>query len=188
MPKQPAPTKFFEDVLGAPLVNNRWAWGAQHPKLGHLVLKVWEDRISKDGEWVIVRHHQDRVRGDKTMRQGQRQRNQHVESMRSGTRAFGVVCRAKDPETTGNRTVDTYISTHLLELGELRASNGADHARIIRRVSVQDFLRPPRNVETLTEDLTEILRPETRISATERQRLAAARLGLGKFRAVVLEA
>ena len=63
MPKQPAISRFFADALGAPLRNVRWSWGAEHPSLGHLVLRVWEDQITADGLWIKVLHHRDRVRG-----------------------------------------------------------------------------------------------------------------------------
>ncbi len=37
-------TDFFE-MLGAPLTNARWYWGAVRPKDGAVFLKVWQDRM-----------------------------------------------------------------------------------------------------------------------------------------------
>ena len=41
-------TEFFEKKLAAPMVNNRWSWGAVKPDGSAVYLSVWQDEIKRD--------------------------------------------------------------------------------------------------------------------------------------------
>ena len=150
------------------------------------MLRVWEDQIAPDGQWIQVLRHSDRVRGPGRVRFGQSERIDHVERIRAGTRAYGVVCRATDPDAPGARKIASYDAAELVELGEVRPIGDADFARIVRRVPVSETLRPAAAADTLVEDLTELLSRAAPAPATTRQALVDARVGQGRFRAEVL--
>ncbi|MDE0192916.1 MAG: hypothetical protein OXQ90_16300 [Gammaproteobacteria bacterium] len=91
---------FFEHELNAPLNNVRWSWGAVDGE-GNVYLRVWENEfrcIDGKRHALILRRPGG---GDAHRRRpGRREREDHVERIVHGAKAFCVVCRAKDPEAT----------------------------------------------------------------------------------------
>src|SRR4051812_22212864 len=94
--------RFFQEVLGANLKNARWSWGAVEPLSNRVFLRVWEDEIEHDDgvERILVRR-----RHPRTNSAGYSERDRHIELIRSGAPAFGVLCRAADPGTDGARSI-----------------------------------------------------------------------------------
>ena len=126
--------RFFTDILGAPLCNARWSWGAIDHTTNRVFLRVWEDEIGPvpDGERILVAKDKPRLR-----RHGVNERHRHLDLIRKGAMGFGVVCTSVDPETTGRRKIRSFDKTTLLQLGTLTKENGRTYAHIDARVPVE---------------------------------------------------
>jgi hypothetical protein len=83
-------------MLGAPLTNFRWSWGAIRAEDGVVFLRVWEDRLrSHDGaQFAQVTFHARFRNGPSSP--GHRERLEHVAQVREGAKCYLVMCRAKD--------------------------------------------------------------------------------------------
>src|SRR5205814_516073 len=90
-------TDFFA-MLGAPLNNYRWSWGAVRPKDKTVFLKVWTDQVQANGptDYVKVTFHA-RFR-EKPNDHRHRERLEHVALIRDGAPCFLIMCEAKDPD------------------------------------------------------------------------------------------
>ena len=86
---------FFEHRLGAPLRNKRWSWGAISPS-GHVYLRVWADEFKTmvDGQRCVCIL-DPAWRGSSPL--GYAERHDHVQLIRAGAKAFGVILTALDP-------------------------------------------------------------------------------------------
>ena len=130
----------FFVYLGAPLVNERWSWGAESPG-GTVYLAVWKDQIRTDsaGQRVLVVHGSGRRASN-----GWRERLFHVRRIRSGVPAFCVVCVSEAP-MPGNRRLLYFEQDHLLIGGALQPDVEPDGQRdvwleIVGRVAVADHV------------------------------------------------
>ena len=85
-------------LLGAPLANSRWSWGAQRASDGAVFLRVWQDLklIDEEGRHYMMVATASTNEDDNL---GYQERLRHVQSIRSGAPCFMVMCSAKDPET-----------------------------------------------------------------------------------------
>ncbi|GFE79210.1 hypothetical protein GCM10011487_12100 [Steroidobacter agaridevorans] len=102
---------FFNQTLRAPLHNNRWSWGAVHPETGQLFLRVWDDeRHSVRGVPCVIVH----TDTWKSASTGRPERARHVELMRNGTQAYGVVCFPDETASRGHRTIRRFETQTLL--------------------------------------------------------------------------
>lgn len=198
-------SKFFEDVLGAKLSNSRWSWGAFNPNTKQLFLRVWDDTLETvNGVERIPVLRTDRV-GTSV---GFPERKRHVEEMRKGAEAYGVIytakdintpadkratdhvpgviCTAKDIDTTGSRSIKEFDHDVLLQFGTLVEDGNCVYAQVVGRISVEDLARRQAAYSSsLAPDLKSIL--GKRVDATAKEALINARIGQGKFREQVLE-
>ena len=131
--------EFFRH-LGAPLVNERWSWGAESTG-GAVYLAVWKDQIRSDssGQRVLVVHGSGRRAST-----GWRERLYHVRRIRSGVPAFCVVCVSEVP-TPGNRRLLYFEQEDLLIGGALQPDVEPDGQcdiwlEIVGRVSVVEHV------------------------------------------------
>src|SRR5437867_3067081 len=103
--------RFFQEVLGANLKNTRWSWGAVEPLSNPVFLRVWEDEIqsANGAQQILIRRKQPR-----TSSLGYPERDKHIELIRNGAQAYGVLCRAVDPATPGARAIAEFRKDILL--------------------------------------------------------------------------
>ena len=94
--------KAFFNMLGAPLVNSRWSWGAVRPADGVVFLRVWKDKMrSHDrSEFAQVTFYA-RFRGRAT--HGHRERIEQIARVRDGTPCYMILCEAVDSSARPRR-------------------------------------------------------------------------------------
>ncbi len=172
-------TSFFEQTLGAKLKNSRWSWGASD-KYGRVFLRVWVDQIRYvDGQEVIqVGSKSARLEAQKG--RGHDERLSHIQAINKGAEAYGVLCIATDPATSGARHIDKFDEHTLLRLGSIIDNKAYYLAHIESRISVHDIIR-----NSLASDLKSILSNE-QAPSTITEMLVQARIGQGAFRRKVL--
>ena len=128
---------FFRE-LGAPLKNVRWSWGARRSKDGVVFLRVWQDRKRfEDGRtFYLLDGRDDENRADP----GYRERQQHIESVRSGARCYLIMCTVKDPDARP-RSIQDFNSSELFVGGDLAIKDWRGHEgvwiELLGRVPVQ---------------------------------------------------
>lgn len=172
--------RFFSDVLGATLKNQRWSWGATDPMTNRIYLRIWRDEIRSFGGADCVPLFWHDITGP-----GAAERGKHLSALRAGAEGFGVICEAVDPETRGARSIAAYDDAQLLVLGELVERGNAIWARIDDRISIEQLSRPRSGQSTLAADVQSILR-KPNVTSTQKEALINARLGQGAFRYQVL--
>jgi hypothetical protein len=65
--------------------------------------------------------------------------------LRSGAEAYGVLCVAKDPQTTGSRLIKSFDAQDLLQFGPLIEENGDAYATVMATVPSNGVLRSSRS-------------------------------------------
>lgn len=109
--------------LGAPLVNQRWSWGAIRAADGAVFLRVWQDQTRRieDARYVEVANHA-AFAGDAATA-GYQERMRHLEAIRGGAPVFLVMVEVKDPKAEP-RTIksvndrEVFTGGRLIELDE----------------------------------------------------------------------
>ena len=132
-------SRFFE-LLGAPLRNTRWSWGAVRAD-GAVFLRQWESdlTIDDDGlEYVRVAH---RNHAPGPYEHGWRERLHHIGLVRSGAPCFIVMLAAEDPKAA-KKTVKTFDARSIIIGGRLVEKAGATYLQVIDRRPVAEFVRP----------------------------------------------
>lgn len=168
---------FFKEVLNAPVANVRWSWGAVDERSRRVFLRLWRMDIANwEGSQVI------RVLGSRnTNRPGWNERVRHLELIRGGYRAYGVVCDKDSPEAGVIRDFDR---DSLLHLGRVIDRDGMAYLEIAGIASVDTLAQFRDSAGTVASDLREVA--EAEVSPTTRAALVDARLGQGRFRRELL--
>ena len=168
---------FFKEVLNAPVANVRWSWGAVDERSRSVFLRLWRmDIADLEGSQVI------RVLGNRnTKRPGWNERVRHLELIRGGYRAYGVVCDKDSPEAGVIRDFDR---DSLLRLGRVIDRDGMAYLEIAGIAPVDTIALPRDSAGTVASDLREV--DEAEVSPTTRAALVDARLGQGRFRRELL--
>jgi putative restriction endonuclease len=175
--------RFFEDVLGANLANTRWSWGAVDPVRNIVYLRIWDDQIGTvKGKNCVHVYWKKR----KSSSPGLWERVRHIDMIRAGAQAVGVVCTAEDPSPDGPRAIKQYQHEPLVRLGELFGDDAHVYAVIEGELSLEQLARHQTGESTLATDLRSISRNK-KIDKTGQEALINARLGQGQFRANLLE-
>lgn len=176
---------FFEHTLGAKLANSRWSWGAVNSATKQVFLRVWEDQIeSADGiERVSV------LKTDwNGTSPGFQEREQHIVALRNHVEGYGVLCAAKNPNTTLGREIKDFDRRNLLKFGQLIETGNRVYAQIVDRISTTELARSQAartGHSPILSDLRTIL--DVPGDVTMKEILANARVGQGAFRAQVLK-
>jgi putative restriction endonuclease len=98
-------SKFFI-MLGAPLANPRWSWGAPRGSDGAIFLRVWQDRkLIESGRTLMLIDAYSKS-GDDAKNLGCQERLRHIESIRAGAPCFLVMCSVVDVEAVPRRIKD----------------------------------------------------------------------------------
>ncbi len=134
-----SPTDFFK-LLGAPLTNQRWSWGALREADNTLFLRVWQDETRKiDGKLhaMVTAHAWFK---DDPGNLGYAERLRHVEASRKGAPTYAVMCLAKD-KTVSPRVIEKYDRDQLFVGGGLRTDAGEEWLELTGRKPVSE-VRP----------------------------------------------
>ncbi len=183
----PSITQFFASELGAPLANPRWSWGSWHEATNRIFLRVWaHDHIQAQDQVRMVRL----LREDWTRTSaGYNERARHIEGIRSGAEAFGVIATAA-PRGAGHIRIQSYDFRSLVRLGALvhwAKDPTSVFALIGPKVPVTKIGTQTRSVGGEAADIAELIaRRDLEKSPTRRRALIDARLGQGKFRRQLL--
>lgn len=176
-------SKFFQDVLQAPLKNVRWSWGAYDKSTDSVILRVWADDIEteqKKPKRVLV-FSRDGTR-DKT-RPGYNERREHLELAGKGAKFFGVV-GVKNGETGRKFATKEFYFAKLLEFGKIEIHEDRWYARISGEISIEEYVASHQS--TVGQDIRDLEDDQT-INETTRKRLCDARIGQGEFRKRMLK-
>jgi putative restriction endonuclease len=181
MAKQGSITNFFSKTLGAPLSNQRWAWGAVNSNSGQIFLRVWTDEreriLGKDSIAIFGT-------GWSSASPGMSERKKHVELLRNGADGYGVLCIPRDSKKTGKRNIASFDDLQLLKLGPLVESRGNTYAPILSLTPVEEIVRRWTASDSLAQDIEAIW--ATSAGVTTKKALTDARIGQGQFRTQVL--
>jgi hypothetical protein len=171
---------FFRDVLGASFANARWSWGGVDHERRRVFLRVWQDDIAdeSDGRRSI----QVLRKAQTKSRPGWNGRVRHIELIREGYRAFGVMCERAQRD---NSTIVRFDADEVLELATVTDLPGSVRLDIVGTLAA-DALSPAANrASALAADPQEIA--GAALPSTTRTALIEARLGEGRYRRQLLE-
>lgn len=96
-------SRYFE-LLGAPLKNSRWSWGAVRQSDGAIFLRQWEDHIFEHEGARYVGIWYELAPPPEPTDLGARERWEHVKQVKKNGRCFIVIVVAKSPIVT-NREI-----------------------------------------------------------------------------------
>jgi hypothetical protein len=129
-------TTFFE-MLGAPLTNARWSWGAVRPDDGAVFLKVWRDRMrTHDGAQFAQVTVRARFRDDPGNFR-HRAREQQVDQVRAGSPCYLMECVAADP-TARPRRVQWFNAAQVFPGGQVVELDGECWIEMLPAVPVAE--------------------------------------------------
>lgn len=168
---------FFRDVLKAPVANVRWSWGAVDERTRRVFLRLWRmDVVGVDGAQIV------RVLADRdTGRLGWIERARHVELIRAGYAAYGVLC---DKESPHAGAIADFDRDNLLRLGRVIDEDGMAYLEIVAMAPIDTIAKPSDRFSAIGSDLRAI--EAGGASSTTREALVDARLGQGRFRRELL--
>jgi hypothetical protein len=104
--------------LRAPLVNQRWSWGAQRPTDGAVFLRVWQDlKFMRNGDSFFV---VDARLKDDQHSTGYQERVRHLDTVRQGAPCYLVMCSVKDVNASPRVIADfndseVFVGAELIE-------------------------------------------------------------------------
>jgi hypothetical protein len=115
-------TEFYKTRLNAPMLNNRWSWGAIKSDRSAIYLSVWQDEIKRDDPkdpksptWVDVLWSEEgwnEVNGASMARD---ERIRHIEDLKSGVPGFALIKVAKDIKIMP-RAMKEFNSSYLIQI------------------------------------------------------------------------
>lgn len=171
---------FFRDVLGASFANVRWSWGGVDHERRRVFLRIWEDDIETADGRRRVRI----LRKSQThSRPGWNERVRHIDLVRAGYQAFGVLCERTQPDAGAILRFD---ADQLLVLEGVTDAPDSVELQIVGTVPAGEFALRSTGADAIAEDLKRI--EASPLPATTRAALVDARLGQGKYRRQLLTA
>jgi hypothetical protein len=132
---------FFE-MLGVPLRNNRWSWGAVRQKDGAVFLLVWQDELElHDGSQFarVTRHAAFIGRSNNC---GYRERLKHVERLRGGAPCYLIMCEAINPAESP-RKVRQFNADEVFPDGRVEELDGDWWVEVLAAVPVEEVMLSP---------------------------------------------
>lgn len=115
-------TDFFA-YLGAPLVNQRWSWGAVRPGDGAIFLRVWQDEERKiEGSW-FTQITFTKFFAENPTSLGYAERLEHIACVRGGKPSYMVMCLARDKDANP-REVAKFNRDHIFVGGRVIEIDG----------------------------------------------------------------
>jgi hypothetical protein len=128
--------KALFEMLGAPLKNYRWSWGAVRPREGAVFLRVWEDRkrLYAGSQYVQVTHLAHYRDNESNL--GHRERQEHVNLIHSGAPTYLVFCKAVD-EHQRPRRVSRFNRNQVFPGGRVVELDGETWVEVLSPVPVK---------------------------------------------------
>ncbi len=129
----------FFGLLGVPLNNTRWSWGAQRAD-GAVFLRQWEtDVVAGEGgrEFVVVAHGS---APPGPREHGWRERLEHIAAVRAGAPCFLILCAPRDPGAKA-KAVKTFEARSIVVGGQVIDRAGQTLVQVVERRPVAEFLR-----------------------------------------------
>ena len=124
-------------MLGAPLTNFRWSWGAVRSADGAVFLRVWEDHIrTQDGTQFAQLTYHARFR-DHPVNPGHRERLEHVARIREGATCYLILCRAVDA-TVRPRRIGWFNAAEVFPGGRIVESGGECWVEMLPGVDIRE--------------------------------------------------
>ena len=128
----------FFKKLGAELRNNRWSWGGIH-KDGSVVLRVWQDETTtRDGLLLARLTYNDKFK-DNPENLGFKERNEHINLIKSGRTAILVMCKAVDPQQEP-QSIASFNKREVFKGSTLQEFGGDYWIQIDERLSVKSLI------------------------------------------------
>ncbi|MGR5117174.1 hypothetical protein ACPV5W_00420 [Vibrio astriarenae] len=122
-------TKFFSEVLNAPLQNHFWSWGSETEDA--VFLRIWIDEIDSEGRVGVLKHSNDsQSKGwESEHRLGLRERQKQLKAIfNQGKKAYGVLLKhKKDHEGNmlhGAGSIAWYDDKAVFPLIDFQTENG----------------------------------------------------------------
>jgi hypothetical protein len=143
--------RFFQ-LLGAPLNNTRWSWGAQRAD-GAVFLRQWETDVvaGEDGrEFVVIA---DGSALPEPRELGWRERLEHIAAVRAGAPCFLILCAARDPGAKA-KTVRTFDARSIVVGGQVIENDERTLVEVSERRPVAGFLRGGTREQTPSDPPT----------------------------------
>lgn len=133
-------SRYFEK-LGAPLVNNRWSWGAVGDD-DSVILRVWQHekfKNDRDGKHYYQLTHNELYKNRKDDN-GYQERLAHVRSIIDGSPCYMVMCRAKDPDVIP-RKIGSFDTERVFEGGDLTVCDNEIYIKMVEPIPTREFGR-----------------------------------------------
>ena len=133
-------TRFFE-LLGAPLRNSHWSWGAVRIRDNAIFLRQWESDVTtgEDGrEYVKIAADNQPAIGSKM--NGWRERQRHIANIRAGAECYVVIVVAEDLAVEPRRIKQFNVS-YIVKGDGLKIVKGATYLRAGSRIPVSSLIR-----------------------------------------------
>ncbi len=140
-------TEFFKIKLNAPMLNNRWSWGAVSADKSVVYLSVWQDEIKRDvpkdpasETWVDLLWNEglwSEVNGASMARD---ERSTHIELIKSGLPAYALIKIVRDVNAMP-RQMKEFNSDYLIAIkNNFRVTeDGVLQAQLGERVVIDDL-------------------------------------------------
>lgn len=124
-------TEFFKIKLNAPMLNNRWSWGAVRPDRSAVFLSVWQDEIKRDDQrdptsqtWVDLLWNEGLWAEVNGVSMARDERVSHLDLVKSGIPAYALVKVARDPKAMP-RQMKEFNSDYLIAIkNNFRVTDG----------------------------------------------------------------
>jgi hypothetical protein len=131
--------KAFFEMLGAPLVNARWSWGAVRKADGAILLRVWQDNVRtyENREFVCILRGTSNRASPRT--HGGRERLKHARQICGGAPCYLIMCEAEDVAARPRR-VRRFNSEEVFPGGSVREIDGDTCVELLSGVSVEEFV------------------------------------------------
>lgn len=130
-------TQFFKNTLHARLTDPVWSWGAIDPH-NRIFFRLRQDQIHPDatGEKVEIYQKNPTVHSA-----GYNERRKHLEAIKGGAQAFGIVRTARKTPDGGRKTVD-FNNSLLLRLGaSFSEDSRCIYAHIASRIPISELTK-----------------------------------------------
>lgn len=128
-------------LVGAPLRNSRWSWGAIRAD-GGVVLRVWGNEIKnfKEKQFVRITYFEKFI--NKTNNLGYIERLYHLELLKNGSKSFMIVCTATDDKAIP-RSIKKFDEDYIYIGGELILLENNWWIEIVEKISISSFINQP---------------------------------------------
>ncbi len=128
------------EMIGAPLRNHVWSWGAFRPVDQTVFLCVWRDKVRHHEGSNIVPLTNFR-RPDKTL--GHRERLEHLSRIRSGARSYLFMCEAEDTTSEPHHLNSDFESPKVYEGGRVIQLEGEWWIELLPGPTINELVPKP---------------------------------------------